>query len=322
MNSNPYDLAGRVAIVTGGGTGIGAATARLLARHGADVVIASRTAEELERTAAAIRGATGRRCLAVPTDVKDEEQVVRMVQRTSTNSAVSTSSSTTLAERAWARSPASATRAWDASFGLNVRSAYFCTREAGRHLVAQRSGRDRQRLLRRRSQRRQGRSALRLGEGGAADVHDGHGGRVGALWHPSQLRRGRAGRFGARRRSLASREARHGRRDRECPARPRRARPTRSPTRSTSWPATLRPTSAARRSRSTADLIWAAFRIPNQRLTKFEVESILPQHDGVNGNPISMADTFIVPSIPCCRLAVVAAGCSDNRQQSCTDQPV
>jgi citronellol/citronellal dehydrogenase len=78
MNSNAYDLTGRVAIVTGGGTGIGAATARLLARYGADVVIASRTAEELEKTAAAVHDATGRRCVAVPTDVKEEEQVVRM----------------------------------------------------------------------------------------------------------------------------------------------------------------------------------------------------------------------------------------------------
>ena len=32
------------------------------------------------------------------------------------------------------------TRGWDAAFDLNVRAAYFCTREAGRHLVAQRSG--------------------------------------------------------------------------------------------------------------------------------------------------------------------------------------
>jgi len=78
---DPYDLSGRVAIVTGGGTGIGAVTARLFARRGADVVIASRGAEELERTAAAIRDATGRRCLAVATDVKDEEQVARMVAR-------------------------------------------------------------------------------------------------------------------------------------------------------------------------------------------------------------------------------------------------
>jgi hypothetical protein len=72
MDVDPYDLRGRVAIVTGGGTGIGAATALLFARRGADVVVASRTVEELERTAAAIRDATGRRCVAVPTDVKDE----------------------------------------------------------------------------------------------------------------------------------------------------------------------------------------------------------------------------------------------------------
>jgi 3-oxoacyl-[acyl-carrier protein] reductase len=135
-----HDLSGRVAIVTGGGTGIGAATARLLARYGADVVIASRTAEELERQAAAIREATGRHCLAVPTDVKDEEQVVAMVQRTvdefgRIDILVNNAGGSRLG-------PLSSlpTKAWDASFDLNVRAAYFATREAGRHMVAQRSG--------------------------------------------------------------------------------------------------------------------------------------------------------------------------------------
>ena len=140
MDANPYDLSGRVAIVTGGGTGIGAATARLLARHGADVVVASRTADELERAAAAIRDASGRRCLAVPTDVKDEEQVARMVQRTidelgRIDILVNNAGGTRMGPLSGI-----STRAWDASFGLNVRAAYFCTREAGRHLVAQRSG--------------------------------------------------------------------------------------------------------------------------------------------------------------------------------------
>ena len=135
-----YDLTGRVAIVTGGGTGIGAATASLLARHGADVVIASRTVEELERKAAAIAAESGRRCLPVPTDVKDEEQVVRMVQRTvdelgRVDILVNNAGGTRMGPL-----QGITTRAWDSSFDLNVRSAYFCTREAGRHLLAQGSG--------------------------------------------------------------------------------------------------------------------------------------------------------------------------------------
>ena len=89
---NLLDVSGRVAIVTGGGTGIGAATARVLAEHGADVVIAARTAADLERTAAAVAAASGRRCLAVPTDVKDEAQVVELCGGPSPTSGASTSS--------------------------------------------------------------------------------------------------------------------------------------------------------------------------------------------------------------------------------------
>ena len=135
-----FDLTGRTAIVTGGGTGIGAAAAHLLARHGADVVIASRTADELERMAAQIRDATGRRCLAVPTDVKNEEQVANLVQRTvdelgRLDILVNNAGGTRMGPLT-----GNPTRGWDSIFELNVRSAYFCTREAGRHMLAQRSG--------------------------------------------------------------------------------------------------------------------------------------------------------------------------------------
>jgi citronellol/citronellal dehydrogenase len=134
------DLTGRVAIVTGGGTGIGAATARLLARHGADVVIAARTVEDLEHTAQAVEGATGRRCVPVPTDVTDEKQVVSMVERAvdelgRIDILVNNAGGTRMRPLTEL-----STRSWDAGFNLNVRSAYLCTREAGRHLVAQRSG--------------------------------------------------------------------------------------------------------------------------------------------------------------------------------------
>jgi short chain dehydrogenase len=71
-----FDLPDRVAIVTGGGTGIGAATARMLAGHGADAIVAARTLADLERTATAVEGAPARRYIPVPTDVKVEEQVI------------------------------------------------------------------------------------------------------------------------------------------------------------------------------------------------------------------------------------------------------
>jgi len=65
-----FSLDGRVAIVTGSGTGIGRATALLLAEHGADIVLAARRVALLENTAASIRE-IGRRALVVPTDVTD-----------------------------------------------------------------------------------------------------------------------------------------------------------------------------------------------------------------------------------------------------------
>lgn len=77
----PDVLAGKVAIVTGGGTGIGLGIARELARAGADLVLAARRREPLAAAAAEIR-AMGRRCLAVPTDVRDWDQVQHMVQAT------------------------------------------------------------------------------------------------------------------------------------------------------------------------------------------------------------------------------------------------
>lgn len=140
MNAEQFDLSGRVAIITGGGTGIGAATARILARHGAELVVASRTAAELEHTAASIRSATGRRCIAMPTDVKEEEQVIRLVQRTIDEfGRIDILINNADGSRMGALSGLPA-KAWDASFNLNVRAAYLCTHEVGPHMLAQRSG--------------------------------------------------------------------------------------------------------------------------------------------------------------------------------------
>ena len=76
-----FDLLDQVAIVTGGGTGIGRATALVLAEHGADVVVASRRRENLERVAAEVE-ARGRRALVVPTDVRDVAACTALVDTT------------------------------------------------------------------------------------------------------------------------------------------------------------------------------------------------------------------------------------------------
>jgi NAD(P)-dependent dehydrogenase (short-subunit alcohol dehydrogenase family) len=75
-------LAGKVALVTGGSVGIGKATALQLAQEGVDVAICARTRETLEAAAQEITQKTGRRIIAVPTDTTVAEQVHAMVQTT------------------------------------------------------------------------------------------------------------------------------------------------------------------------------------------------------------------------------------------------
>lgn len=73
------ELKDKVAIVTGGGMGIGKDVALFLAEEGCDVVICSRTMSVLEKTAAEISEATGRRVLPVVCDTTDMDSVENMV---------------------------------------------------------------------------------------------------------------------------------------------------------------------------------------------------------------------------------------------------
>jgi 3-oxoacyl-[acyl-carrier protein] reductase len=76
-----FGLSGQVAIVTGGGRGIGRAISVLFAQAGADLTICGRTLEPLEETAREIRS-LGRRVLAIQCDVSNSAQVEAMVART------------------------------------------------------------------------------------------------------------------------------------------------------------------------------------------------------------------------------------------------
>jgi len=72
-------LQGKVAVITGGGVGIGKETARKLAQNGVKVVIAARTASKLEAAAEELRQATGGEIIAVPTDTTSKESVQALV---------------------------------------------------------------------------------------------------------------------------------------------------------------------------------------------------------------------------------------------------
>ncbi len=75
------ELANKVAIVTGGGYGIGRQIALVFARAGAHVVLAARSVDKLESTRKEIAG-LGAQCLAIPTDVAKDADCTRMAEQT------------------------------------------------------------------------------------------------------------------------------------------------------------------------------------------------------------------------------------------------
>ncbi len=84
MSPSPFrpDLfVGRVALLTGGGTGITRGIAEALAAHGADTVLVSRKADHVRPAAASIAGRHGTRCLACEADVRDPSAVEAATSR-------------------------------------------------------------------------------------------------------------------------------------------------------------------------------------------------------------------------------------------------
>ena len=103
-------------------------------------MIASRTEADLERVSAEVESTSGHRCVPVRTDVKQEDHIVRLVERTmeefgKIDILINNAGGTRLG--ALADLP---TRGFDSAIELNLRGPYLCTREAGRHMIEQGSG--------------------------------------------------------------------------------------------------------------------------------------------------------------------------------------
>jgi NAD(P)-dependent dehydrogenase (short-subunit alcohol dehydrogenase family) len=130
---------GRVAIVTGGGSGLGRAFALELARLGAAVVVAGRRPEPLAESAALIE-AFGVRALAQPTDVRDPDQVEALVGATVSElgrvDLLVNNAAGNFVVRAEDLSP----NGWRAVVSIVLDGSFLCSRAAGRRMIEQGDG--------------------------------------------------------------------------------------------------------------------------------------------------------------------------------------
>jgi NAD(P)-dependent dehydrogenase (short-subunit alcohol dehydrogenase family) len=81
MTTTPLALTGQVALITGGSSGLGRATALALAQAGADIVLLARGVDDLEHVSAELES-MGRRALPLSGDLADEDHILNAVQRT------------------------------------------------------------------------------------------------------------------------------------------------------------------------------------------------------------------------------------------------
>jgi NAD(P)-dependent dehydrogenase (short-subunit alcohol dehydrogenase family) len=135
------ELAGRVAVVTGGASGIGRAAARALAARGAHVVVGDLNADGAEAVAEELVAAHGlRRAFAVRTDVTDEEAVAELIRRTVLAyggldilvASAGLATSAPLVE--------TSLEEWELNFAVLARGYFLAARETFKVLLEQRAG--------------------------------------------------------------------------------------------------------------------------------------------------------------------------------------
>ncbi len=167
------ELAGKVAVVTGGGTGLGREMALALAGAGADLAVVGRRPKPLEDVA---RDAAdlGRRALAVTADVTDPDRVGDMFQKVLNE----LGRVDVLVNNAGMVTAHGGTPIWEipveefrAGLEANLTSAFLCSQGIARHMVERGRRQDHQRLIRLWPQGRPGQLRLRLRQGRRHTAH-------------------------------------------------------------------------------------------------------------------------------------------------------
>ncbi|XP_014522223.1 (-)-isopiperitenol/(-)-carveol dehydrogenase, mitochondrial [Vigna radiata var. radiata] len=138
MQNGAQKLAGKVAIVTGGASGIGEETARLFANHGARMVVIADIQDQLGNQVAASIGS--HRCSYIRCDVREEEQVKELVDSTVnaygqldvmfSNAGVVSPSNQTILDLDFSQ--------FDRLFAVNARGMAACVKHAARSMVERR----------------------------------------------------------------------------------------------------------------------------------------------------------------------------------------
>jgi NADP-dependent 3-hydroxy acid dehydrogenase YdfG len=132
-------LAGKVAVVTGGGSGVGKAVAGLFVQNGATVIIAGRTLAKLQETAGEI--GAGDKLACVPCDVTDAAQCRRLIQAVTeahgrvdilVNNAGTNLKARTIRELT--------PEAWDQMIRTNLDGAFYCTKAVLPQMLGRKDG--------------------------------------------------------------------------------------------------------------------------------------------------------------------------------------
>jgi 3-oxoacyl-[acyl-carrier protein] reductase len=130
----------KVAVITGGGTGIGKQMAFLFAREGADVVVLGRVADELEVVRKEVQ-ALSRRCLAYKVNVADETQVNAAIEaslKTLGRIDVLINNAATLGPTAPVAQ--TSTQSWTEEIAVNLTGSFLCCRAVLPGMMERKSG--------------------------------------------------------------------------------------------------------------------------------------------------------------------------------------